>query len=117
MEKRTKAKRTPILLSMMVYPGAGQILQGRWLAGILFAFGFTVFFVVFGVCVYRILAIYYKLGFGDIPDSQTHFVLWPAVVAFIIALGFYVGGIVDTVLAFTREQRKKNRQRVNDALS
>lgn len=41
-----KADKTPVFLSALVYPGAGQFLQRRWKAGLFFSLAFTVFFVL-----------------------------------------------------------------------
>lgn len=42
----SKADKTPIFLSALVYPGAGQFLQRRWKAGLFFSVAFTLFFVL-----------------------------------------------------------------------
>lgn len=36
--------KTPIFLSALVYPGSGQFLQRRWLAGLFYSVVFTIFF-------------------------------------------------------------------------
>ncbi len=38
--------RTPTMLSAFVYPGAGQFLQKRWIAGTIYSLLFTLFSVV-----------------------------------------------------------------------
>jgi uncharacterized metal-binding protein len=38
--------KTPIFLSALVYPGAGQFLQRRWLVGLFYSVTFTILFVL-----------------------------------------------------------------------
>lgn len=46
MGEPAKSDRTPVMLSAFVYPGAGQFLQKRWIAGALFSILFTIFSLI-----------------------------------------------------------------------
>ena len=48
-----RTDKTPIFLSALVYPGAGQFLQRRWKAGLLFSLLFTLLFLLLLVSVIR----------------------------------------------------------------
>jgi len=46
------------MLSAFIYPGAGQFMQKRWIAGSLFATLFTLFFILLAVAVITPLFAY-----------------------------------------------------------
>lgn len=57
--------RIPILLSAFGFPGLGQFVQKRWIAGVLFSAAFLVgFFWVMGLALQNIIELY-SLAFDD----------------------------------------------------
>lgn len=101
-----KSDRTPIYLSAFVYPGAGQFLQGRWLAGIFYSILFTIFLCIFIANVARpIFAnINTALSFaeGGRNESFSPVSLPGLLIPFGVSLAFYIGSIVDAVRATRR---------------
>jgi hypothetical protein len=97
---------SPMLLSALVYPGAGQLMQKRWGVGVGFALAFTVPLVWFVIEVFRVLSAYYafmvdfKGATGVAPGATA------IVVPFLLSLALYVAGLVDTALAAYRIRMK-----------
>ena len=104
--------RLPIFLSGLVYPGAGQIMQRRWLPALLFAGGFTVAFIVFLVCFFRIIMQFYGLAFDPGAPAQPP-KLAGLLIAFGLALAVYAVSLIDTYSAYARERRRHARARLN----
>lgn len=99
-----------MLLSALVYPGAGQLMQRRWMAGAGFALVFTLPIAWFIVEVVRVLGAYYafmidfKGATGEAPGGMA------ILVPFLLSLAIYLAGLVDTALA-DYHQRIKSRGR------
>lgn len=49
-----------MLLSGLIYPGAGQLLQKRWLAAVFFILTNTALFVWVGVEMARVMSVYLR---------------------------------------------------------
>ncbi len=92
-----------IFLSAAVYPGAGQMLQKRWLAGIFFAVSFTVMFIAFIIIMGGIIMEFYSLGF-DFSNSQVNpdTPTGDAISAFVATLIIYIINIIDAHAAYRR---------------
>src|SRR5512136_758385 len=58
MTGSAKPDRTPMMLSAFVYPGAGQFLQQRCIAGCIYAISFTLLFLLLTVEVVKPLFAY-----------------------------------------------------------
>ncbi|WP_372798000.1 hypothetical protein [Pontiella sp.] len=57
--------RLPIWLSAFGFPGLGQFVQKRWIAGLIFSSGFLVgFFWVMAIAVHNIIELY-AMAFTD----------------------------------------------------
>lgn len=101
-----KTDRTPLMLSAFVYPGAGQFIQRRWIAGTLYAVFFTVFFVLFMVNVARPMmanvdaALAFAMGDGSKPMTAPSLVA--IIVPFVLSMLAYVANIIDA----SRAQRR-----------
>ena len=100
---------TPMLLSALVYPGTGQLMQRRWVAGTGFAFVFTIGFVWFIVRIVGVLKAYYAFAFdfkgasGQAPGAGE--ILLPLALSTMI----YVAGLIDTALASYRIRLARGR--------
>jgi hypothetical protein len=99
-----------MLLSALVYPGAGQLMQKRWGVGAGFALVFTVPMVRFVVEVFRVLSAYYsflvdfKGATGIAPGAAA------IVMPFFLSLFIYIAGLVDTAVADYRIRMKSRPQ-------
>ena len=94
-----------MLLSALVCPGVGQLLQRRWLAGILFLLAFAAAFIVFMVVAVDLIVSYYRMGFEFEtyePDIHPERLL----PAFAVAIGIYVINLLDVAFAYFRACRK-----------
>lgn len=96
---------TPMLLSAVVYPGAGQLMQRRWAVAGGFIVVFSAAFVWFGLEVYAVLKAYYEFAFdfrhasGEAPGAGS------IVLPFAVSTLVYVAGLVDTAVAAHRQRR------------
>lgn len=86
--------------SALVYPGAGQVIQRRWLSAFLIMTGFTISLVAFAISLLFPLVIYYLNALqaqmlNAVPPPIPHYSLWTVVGSFIVTVLFYVIGIVD----------------------
>lgn len=95
---------SPVILSALVWPGAGQLAQRRWVAGGLAAVGFTVAAGWFGVRVARVVAAYYRFAFDFNGAQDVH--VSPAMLLNPLGLcaAVYLVSLVDTLLAATRQR-------------
>ncbi|MEI6563159.1 MAG: hypothetical protein WCO42_02490 [bacterium] len=103
---------SPMLLSAAVYPGTGQLMQRRWVAGILFVVSSTGVLGWFLLKVIVILKAYYGLAFdpANVPAEPPHAgaMLMPLLVWILI----YLAGLVDTVMGTYRKRVTRLRMRV-----
>lgn len=93
---------SPMLLSALVCPGAGQLMQRRWVAGAAFIMVFSAAFVWFAVKVLAVLKAYYAFAFnfggatGEAPGAGD--IALPLAVCAVV----YLAGLVDTAWASYR---------------
>jgi hypothetical protein len=100
-----RPSRGAILLSSFVYPGVGQFVQRRWLAGLFFGAAFTTLFVLLMVACARIIIAYYRLGLnGEMPDGMPS--VLPVLGCFGASLVVYLANVGDTYLAHKRAGRR-----------
>ncbi|MDA0578638.1 MAG: hypothetical protein O3B24_11130 [Verrucomicrobia bacterium] len=97
----TTPSRLPIILSALVYPGAGQFAQKRWIAGAWWSLVFSGAGVWFAVELGRILIAYYGQMVQDFPTTDP-----PGFVRMLLAFGAallcYTASLIDTFLAHAR---------------
>ena len=94
------------MLSAFVYPGAGQFVQKRWLAGGLFAILFTLFFILLTVAVIIPLFAYlnhtldWAATQGMSSDIESEGVsLRKVALYFLVNLAVYVVNLADVISA------------------
>jgi hypothetical protein len=61
--KTAASSRIPVLMSAFVCPGAGQFMQKRWLAGLIYLAGFLASFFWLMVLAVSNIIDYYKMAF------------------------------------------------------
>ncbi|HNR94158.1 MAG TPA: hypothetical protein PKM67_03815 [Kiritimatiellia bacterium] len=98
------ANRLAVLLSTLVYPGAGQLIQKRWAAGAVFGIAATLSLVFFLAYATVILREYYRFAFEFEAREMPPLPLMRMMIAFLTTLLIYIAGIMDTV----RANRKRN---------
>lgn len=103
-----RLSRLALLLSTLVYPGAGQLVQKRWTAAAVFGIAATLSLVFFLAYATVIVREYYRFAFEfnahEIPPLPVKRML----LAFLATLLIYIAGIGDTVKA-NRKYSKENR--------
>jgi hypothetical protein len=94
-----------MLLSAFACPGAGQFMQKRWVAGVVFASGFLVGFFWLMVVALGIIISFYRMGFDSDYEPET-----PNIMALLpplaIAVVFYLMNLFDVVIAQLRIQQQ-----------
>ena len=96
------SSRIPILLSGFACPGAGQFMQKRWVAGVVFVSGFLVGFFWVMVLAIGNIVDYYRMAFdfdGPAPDPSSPKAF---IAPLLIALVFYVINLFDVSAAQLR---------------
>jgi TM2 domain-containing membrane protein YozV len=104
--KHNPTSRIPMLLSALVCPGAGQFMQGRWRAGLIYAAGFLWGFFWLMFAAGKIIISYYRMAFDSQYEPDTPNV-WAILPPLAIALTFYLVNLFDIVLAQLRISREK----------
>lgn len=105
-----KPNSAPIILSALVMPGAGQLMQKRFMPALIFA---VLFLSCFGaVCVFgfKIIFTFYSLPMKDTSDTAPDLPLMKLVIFFIISLIIYFISLIDTYLACKRQGTEWARQ-------
>lgn len=99
-----------MLLSALVCPGAGQFVQKRWLAGILYGAGFIWGFCWFMMVAGKVLIDFYRMGF----DFFNYEPAMPQISDFIppltVAFLFYLVNLIDVFIAQQRISRIKREE-------
>ena len=104
-----KVERRPsrgvILLSGFLFPGIGQLLQRRWLSGIVFGGAFGALFCLLLVHSFQTIAAFYRLGLdkGTVNDTPSATDILGLLGA---CLAVYLTNIGDVYLAFRRAARR-----------
>jgi hypothetical protein len=100
MTEPAKADRTPVMLSAFVYPGAGQFLQKRWIAGTVFSVLFTIFslILIFEVFEPMFRNVNVALNWAASQQNDQQFegisLSW-VIVSFVAMMAIYIANIVD----------------------
>ena len=99
---RRPSSFSPMVLSALVNPGAGQLVQRRWGAGVGFIVAFTVPLVWFVVKVFAVLKAYYEFAFnfrgatGEAPGAAA------IILPFVLSVAVYIACLVDVAVATYR---------------
>ena len=100
-----KSLLSPMVLSALVYTGAGQLMQRRWAAALFFLISSTVSVIWLVSSAFIILKAYYGMAFDSTPVATPR--LASLIVPFVMWLVIYVAGIVDTAIASYRQRVKR----------
>lgn len=102
------ARRAPMFLSAFVCPGAGQLMQKRWLAAAIYGVAFLApFFYLAGYVMYRMFTNITN-AIEDRPVEPLSFV--KIIAPFLIAMVVWVAGLFDTHFAEKRLRTKSEVQ-------
>lgn len=105
--------RFPVLLNAVVYPGAGQFMQRRWLPAIFFTLSFTVALALFLYALAIILIRYYRLGFSqEVVSPLPPGSLRALGVSFAASLLLYLAALLDAYRAGVIAQRRTGAARM-----
>ena len=96
-----------IWLSALVYPGSGQFLQKRWIAGSLIVLGFSLAIGWAALVVFHVMRVYYSLAFNFNDATPTEPVSISRLTGALLACFLiYVVNLIDVALAVRRQGRK-----------
>jgi uncharacterized membrane protein YkvI len=102
-----EGSKIPVFLSALVFPGLGQFMQKRWVAGAVYASLFLVAFLTFCILILALLINYYRLGF-EFDTYEPQKVHWLALLlSFLLAFLIYLANVVDTAVAQFRAGKKR----------
>lgn len=100
---------SPLLMSSLVYPGTGQLVQRRWGAGLFFMLLFSVPFACFMMRIVAVLRAYYDFAFNFQGATGVAPSAGAVLVPFVLSVVAYLAGVVDTALAQNRLQQANRR--------
>ena len=96
-----------MLLSAAVCPGAGQLMQKRWMAGVVYLFLFLSTFGYLMTIALKNIVSYYRLGFEfDSHEPEDPVSTSRLLAAFGVALLIYLANVIDIATAHYRLQMK-----------
>jgi hypothetical protein len=95
--------RLPLVLSGLIFPGAGQVVQRRWVAAVLYGGGTVAAFVMFMVAAVQIVFSFYSLGFAPESYQSPEMPIRRLVVWFFVTLLIYLASLLDTYIAYRRD--------------
>jgi len=98
---------SPVLLSALVFPGAGQLMQRRWVAAAAYALAYTIFFLWFLVEVWAVLKAYYALGFDFMNATGQAPSLTALLLPFSASMAVYVACLIDATVASWRKPKTR----------
>lgn len=101
-DERRHAPLSPLMFSALVYAGAGQFVQRRWMAGVFFSLVFSWPFIWFLDDAERILRAYALLALGERSSAEPFPSFNLLVKPFLLGLLIYGAGLLDTHLADRR---------------
>lgn len=97
-----KPSSTAIYLSALVYPGAGQVVQRRWVSAVVFGGVGTITFGFFAWNAVKVLIVYYQFA-AHFEEATTQVPSVRGVLAWLgVSVVVYLVGLVDTILASRR---------------
>jgi len=105
-------KRVSTIIISALFPGVGQFIQRRYLAGgiILAAFGVALLGLL--ICAFRILADFYGMGFNFQDHEPSDISVRPLGVFFLLAIVIYLVNLVDAYRGHLRGERKEPGERL-----
>jgi hypothetical protein len=117
LQQLRKTGRMAVWLSALAYPGAGQLVQRRWLAAGFFISAFTAAAAWFIYVAVKILKAYYDLAlhFEDPQAGQGALSFGAVLVSFGTCMVVYFAGLLDTVLGNRRMQARVERTPVRSS--
>lgn len=95
------------VLSAVIYPGAGQFVQRRIAAGLLYAIPFTAVFVWFLWRALQILVAYYRLAAHPMQAEAEPVSAVSLLVPFLACIAIYVVNVIDAIVAAPRPLRDR----------
>ena len=102
-----EGSKIPVFLSALVFPGLGQFMQKRWVAGTLYASAFLLAFLTFCIMILALLINYYRLGF-EFDTYEPKKVHWVGLLlSFFLAFLIYLANVVDAAVAQFRAGKKE----------
>jgi hypothetical protein len=105
--KSTLSSRIPVVLSVLLFPGSGQLLQRRWIAGGAFLLFFLSAFLWVMISAGLNIVSYYRLGFEFETYDPEPISLFNLLLAFGVAVSIYIANIIDVSVA---QHRIRSRQ-------
>jgi hypothetical protein len=97
--------RWPVILSAFVYPGVGQCCQKRWMAGGMYAFLFSISFLLFMIHVLIPMVMNLRIAIDAAGGSDEPFVAYHIgriLILFLVSLLVYIANIFDAARALRR---------------
>lgn len=98
--------QTAVLASLVGFPGLGQLMQKRWVAGLIFSLAFGMALTFFLLEVGGIIAAFYRFASdfenAAVPDIPLSHVF----ISFTAAMAVFVTSAVDVVRAQARIDRR-----------
>ena len=107
-KKSAKPTSMPIFLSALVFPGAGQFIQKRWIAGTLFSLTFLITFILFCIQAGQLIIAYYRMGFEFDTFEPGEIHLSRMLITFAVAMLIYIINIFDTAIAQVRQSQNSS---------
>ncbi len=99
---RRRPALSPVAVSALVYPGAGQLMQRRWWAASLFGVTFTASAGWLVVRVLRVLTAYYEFAFDFASAAGTTVSPRQLAVPFGLGMAVYLLNVLDAAFAQRR---------------
>jgi hypothetical protein len=96
---------TPVVISALVYPGAGQLMQRRWISAVFFLVTFSAILAWSTSRTLKVMQAYYDFAFnfqsatGEAPDAME------IGVPFILSLVVYIANVIDAAWGARRSGR------------
>ena len=98
--------KIPIIVSAFVCPGAGQLLQKRWIAGALFMTGFLSGFIWVMFTALRVLAAYYSMALDMDAELPENTGIGSFIAPLLLAVTFYLLNLFDMAAQNGRAARE-----------
>jgi hypothetical protein len=109
LANKSSALLSPMVLSTLVCPGAGQLMQRRWVVGAFLIVLSSTVFVWFVVKFCAIMIAFYGLPYEMMTDPAQMPDWLSLAVPFGVLLVIWLIGIIDTAIASYRIRVKQNR--------
>jgi hypothetical protein len=112
MKRDKMTDNLPVLLSALIYPGAGQFMQRRWVLGALFGLAFSAAFMALMALV--IQAMYHNLGIvmewsrSGLQEPLKPLPVRGIVAWFVAGVLIYIANLIDVVAAQRRLMRQRH---------